>query len=115
VNKVFTSQLVDLGRGILDPLGPLGYFGLPLVNPGKPPLSPNRPYCQPLNYLEYVKDSDPMFMSELLKLPLKQMVKHKMQKLLIYLVLPSEILCLISVTITWELPKLYFCKIEVSF
>ncbi len=30
-----------------------------MVNLGKPPLPPNRPYRQPLNYLEYVKDSDP--------------------------------------------------------
>ncbi len=30
-----------------------------MVNLGKPPLSPNKPYCWPLNYLEYVKDSDP--------------------------------------------------------
>jgi hypothetical protein len=43
-----------------------------------------------------------MFMLEFLKLPLEQMVKHKMHKLLIYLVLPSEIMCLTSVTITWE-------------
>jgi hypothetical protein len=30
-----------------------------MVNLGKPPLPPNRPYRQPLNYHEYVKDSDP--------------------------------------------------------
>ncbi len=29
------------------------------MNLGKPPLPPNRPYCQPLNYHEYVKDFDP--------------------------------------------------------
>jgi hypothetical protein len=29
-----------------------------MVNPGKPPLPPNRPCCRPLNYLEYVKDFD---------------------------------------------------------
>jgi hypothetical protein len=32
VNKGFASQLVDLRGGGSDPLGPLGYFGLPLVN-----------------------------------------------------------------------------------
>jgi hypothetical protein len=31
---------------------------LPMVNPGRPPLPPNRPYHQPLNYHEYVEDSD---------------------------------------------------------
>jgi hypothetical protein len=45
-----------------------------------------------------------MRMSEFLRLLLKQMVKHKMQKLLIYLVLPSNRLYLIGVTITWETP-----------
>jgi hypothetical protein len=30
-----------------------------MVNPWRPPLPPNRPYCWPLNYLEYVKDFDP--------------------------------------------------------
>jgi hypothetical protein len=29
-----------------------------MVNLGKPPLPPNRPYRQPLNYPEYVKDFD---------------------------------------------------------
>jgi hypothetical protein len=26
-------------------LGPSRYFGLPMVNLGRPPLPPNRPYC----------------------------------------------------------------------
>jgi hypothetical protein len=30
-----------------------------MVNPGRPPLPPNRLYHQPLNYHEYVKDYDP--------------------------------------------------------
>jgi hypothetical protein len=29
-----------------------------MVNPSWPPLPPNKPYHQPLNYLEYVKDFD---------------------------------------------------------
>jgi hypothetical protein len=44
-----------------------------------------------------------MFESKFLKLPLKQMVKQMMHRLLICLVLPSKILCLISVTTTWEI------------
>ncbi len=35
--------------------------------------------------------------------PLEQMAKQKMKRLLICLVLPLEILCLIGVTITWEI------------
>jgi hypothetical protein len=27
-----------------------------MVHLGRPPLPPNKPYCQPFNYLEYVKD-----------------------------------------------------------
>jgi hypothetical protein len=30
-----------------------------MVNLGRPPLPPNKPYHQPLNYLEYVKGFDP--------------------------------------------------------
>jgi hypothetical protein len=30
-----------------------------MMNPGRPPLPPNKPYCRPLNYLEYVKNSNP--------------------------------------------------------
>jgi len=43
-----------------------------------------------------------MLMLEFLRVLLEQMVKQKMHKLLIYLILPSKILYLISVTITWE-------------
>ncbi len=29
-----------------------------MVNPGRPTLPPNKPYCWPLNYPKYVKDFD---------------------------------------------------------
>jgi len=48
VKKVFANQPLDPRGGGLAPPGPLrplGYFGLPMVNLGKPPLPPNRPYC----------------------------------------------------------------------
>ncbi len=59
VNKIFVRQPLDpRGRGS-DPTRPprppkpLGYFGLPMMNSGKPPLPPSMPY-----HHEYVKDSD---------------------------------------------------------
>ncbi len=55
---MFVSQPSDLGGSDSYPLGPLGYFGLLMVNLGRPPLPPNKPYRWPLNYLEYVKDFD---------------------------------------------------------
>jgi hypothetical protein len=64
VNKVFIGYPLDLGGGSSSPLGPLGppralkYFGLPMVNPRRPPLPPNKPYHWQLNYHEYVKDFD---------------------------------------------------------
>jgi hypothetical protein len=60
VDKVFVNQPLDPRGGLypLGPLEPLGYFGLSMVNPSKPPLPPNRPYHRPLNYIEYVKNSD---------------------------------------------------------
>jgi hypothetical protein len=38
---------------------PSRYFGLPMMNSGKLPLPPNRPYRRSFNYPEYVKDFDP--------------------------------------------------------
>jgi hypothetical protein len=62
VDKIFFGQLLDPGGRGSDPLRPprpLGYFGLLMMNPHRPPLPPNRPYRRPHNYLRYVKDSDP--------------------------------------------------------
>ncbi len=57
---IFVGQPSNLGGGGgLGPLGLLGYFGLPMVNPRRPPLPPNRPYHRPLKYPGYVKDFDP--------------------------------------------------------
>ncbi len=44
MNNFFANQPSNLGRGGSDPLGPLGYFGLPLANPDRSPLPPNKPY-----------------------------------------------------------------------
>jgi hypothetical protein len=41
-----------------------------MVNPGRPPLPPNKPYRWPLNYSKYVKDFDPNAHVTVLKLPL---------------------------------------------
>jgi hypothetical protein len=38
-----------------------------MVNPGRPPLPPNRPYHRPFNYHEYVKDFDPNVHVRMLK------------------------------------------------
>ncbi len=105
-NKVFASQPLDLRGGNSNPtkpLGPLGYFGLPMVNPGRPPLPPNRPYRWPFNYLDMLKILTKMFMSKYLKLPLEQIVKQMIQKLLICSVLPLKILYFISIIIIWEI------------
>jgi hypothetical protein len=42
MNIVFAKQPSNLGGG---GLGPLGYFGLPMMDLGRPPLPPNIPYC----------------------------------------------------------------------
>jgi hypothetical protein len=76
------------------------------VNSGKPPLPLNKPYHRPLNYLEYVKDFDPYVHVRILKLPLET----KDAKIVICLVLPSEILCLTNVTITWEITHIVLLK-----
>ncbi len=51
MDKIFFGQPLNLGARGSDPPRPLGppklsrYFGLPLKNPGTPPLPPNMPYC----------------------------------------------------------------------
>jgi hypothetical protein len=42
------------------------------VNPCRPPLPPNRPYHQPLNYLEYVKDLNPNVNVKVFKFAIKK-------------------------------------------
>jgi hypothetical protein len=77
LNKVFVKQ-PSYPRGGSSrppkpprPLRPLGYFGLPMMNPSKPPLPPNKPYRRPLNYLEYVKNSNPNAHVEVFKTTIK--------------------------------------------
>jgi hypothetical protein len=59
---IFVGQLLNIKGGGLDPPRPprppwpLRYFGSLVMNPGRPPLPPNKPYRQPLNYPRYVKD-----------------------------------------------------------
>jgi hypothetical protein len=77
-----------------------------MMNPSIPPLPPNKPYRHPFNYPKYVKFFDPYAHVRVLSLPLKQMVKQKMQKLFICLVLHSKILCLTTVIITWDVATL---------
>jgi hypothetical protein len=70
LDKIFAKQPLDLGGGGSRPLGLLGYFGLPIVNPSKPPLPLNKPYRRPFNYPEYVKDFD-LDVHVRVRLPLK--------------------------------------------
>jgi hypothetical protein len=61
VNKVFASQPLDPRGGDSNPSKPqgfIGYFGLPMVNPNRLLLPPNIAYHWPLNYFEYVQDSN---------------------------------------------------------
>jgi len=102
VNKVFVDQPSDLGRGGSDPPGLLGYFGLAMVNLGRPPLPPNMPYCQPFNYHEYVKDFAQDVHVRVFKVAIKGNGESEDAKFATLFSLPSKILCLTSVTITWE-------------
>ncbi len=60
-DRIFAKQPLDLRRGGLDlprPPGPSWYFGLPVMNLGRPPLPLNKPHRQQFNYHDYVKDFD---------------------------------------------------------
>ncbi len=73
VNKIFTNQPLDPKRGDSNPPRPPRYFGLPMVNPSRPPLPPN--IISHLTILNMSRIQTQMFMLEFLKLPLKQIVK----------------------------------------
>ncbi len=91
VNIIFVNHPIDPRGGGSNPPRPPRpprYFGLLMVNPSWPPLPPNGPYRQPLNYHEYVKDSD--LDAHVKVLLLKLIMKWMMQKLLICLVLPLK-------------------------
>ncbi len=70
MNKVFVKPSYPHKNGS-NPLRPPIYFGLPLVNPSRPPLPPNKPYYRPLNYHEYVKDFDPNAHVKVFKVAIK--------------------------------------------
>jgi hypothetical protein len=42
-----------------------------MMDLGRPPLPQNKPYRSPLNYLEYVKDSDPDVNARVFKATIK--------------------------------------------
>ncbi len=44
VNIIFVSQPSNLGGGSSNPPRLPRYVGLPMVNPSRPPLPPNKPY-----------------------------------------------------------------------
>jgi hypothetical protein len=118
VNKISTNLPLDPRGGSSDPLGPLGpprYFGLLMVNLRKPPLPPNKLNCQPLNYLEYVKDFDPNAHVTMFKATIKANSEIYDVKIVNLFSLTFKV-CPIGVTIIWErLCKLYFCRIVIGF
>jgi hypothetical protein len=81
VNKVFVRQPSCPGGGGSRPLEPprlprpSSYFGLPMMNQGRPPLPPNKPYRRPLNYFEHVKNSNPDVHVKVFKTAIKVLVK----------------------------------------
>jgi hypothetical protein len=42
-----------------------------MVNPSRPPLSPNKPYHQPFNYLKYVRNFNPNVNVKVFKVAIK--------------------------------------------
>jgi hypothetical protein len=74
---MFFGQPLDPGAGGSDPPKPprlpklSRYLRLPLVNPSRPPLPPNKPYRRPLNYHEYVIDANLKAHVKVLKVAIK--------------------------------------------
>jgi len=115
VNRVWASQPLDRRGGDSNPPRPprpLGLFGLPMVNPKRQPLPPNRPYHWPLNYHKYVKDFDPDAYVRVFKVAIRANSEINDVKIVNMFNFPLKILCLTSVTIIWEITKLQlaFCK-----
>jgi hypothetical protein len=62
-----------------------------MVNLNRPPLPPNRPYRQPLNYPKYVKDSDLDIHVKIFKVTIRTNSETNDAKILICSILPSNI------------------------
>jgi hypothetical protein len=70
------------------------------MNPSKPTLLPNKPYCRPFNYLEYVKDFDPNAQIRNLKIAIRANGETDDAKIVNLFSFTLKDSCLISVTIT---------------
>jgi hypothetical protein len=75
------------------------------MNIGIPPLPPNWPYRLPFNYPKFVKDYDPNVHVQVFKTTIRANGEIEDVEI-VNLFLPLEILCLISVTITWEITQI---------
>jgi hypothetical protein len=70
VNKIFAGQPSDPKKRRIKTTKTSKTFKIFLImkmDLGRPPLPLDRPYCQPLNYPEYVKDYDPYALVRIFK------------------------------------------------
>jgi hypothetical protein len=81
-----------------------------MMNLGRTPLPPNRPYHRPLNYPKYVKDSNPDAHVKVFKAAIRANGETKDERLIICLVLPLKISYLIGVIITWETTQILLLR-----
>jgi hypothetical protein len=81
-----------------------------MVHPSRPALPPSRPYCRPLNYLEYIKDSDPDAHVKVFKAPIRTNSETYDAKIDNMLSFTLRVLCLIGVIIIWEIIQIVFMQ-----
>jgi hypothetical protein len=105
VNKVFAKQHQTQRKGGSRPPRPpilSRYFGLRMMDPGRPPLPPNIPYHRPLNYPKYVKDFDPNALVIIFKVAIRVNGEIEDVKIVNIFSFTLKTLCLIGVTIIWD-------------
>jgi len=67
----------------------------------------SKPYHWPLNYLEYVKDFHPYAHVKVFKVAIKVNGETNDANIVNFFSFTFKKLCLTSIIITWELPRLY--------
>jgi hypothetical protein len=74
-----------------------------MMDLGRPPLPPNKPYCRPLNYPEYVKDFDPNTNVIVFKATIRANGETKDVEIINLFSFKVRDIVLTNVTITWEI------------
>jgi hypothetical protein len=87
-----------------------------MVNPSRPPLPPNRPYCRPLNYPKYVKDYDPNVHVKVFKVAIKANNETNDAEIInLFNITFKDIVCCRCNNYVGDYPDCTFVELQLAF